>query len=303
MDIHARPLDYARFKYHFKNGNKQKVVRILESYQNEDGGFAYALDPDSWNPNSTPVQTWMATEILHEINFTDANHPIIQQILKFLVTTEHFSDDKWAFTIPSNNDFPHASWWSYDTNKQQTPDYNPTIALVGFSLKYASNQSKIYSISYQIAKRAVFRFVHDQIQPDMHELACFVRFYEYISDKQFLFIDKERYVAKLIEWIEKLVPQNEEWGTNYIAKPSMYIDSPQSPFYEKNKKQADFEIEFILNTLQEDDTWEVPWQWEEYPDEWAISKKWWKADVGVKNLLYLKNFNKLAHLDNNVSLD
>ena len=77
----ARPLDLARWQYHFENGSKEAVLTALAYYQNEDGGFAHALEPDAWNPNSSPIQTWAATEILHEIDFTDSSHPLITGIL------------------------------------------------------------------------------------------------------------------------------------------------------------------------------------------------------------------------------
>jgi hypothetical protein len=63
----ARPLDFARWQYHFEGGGKDAVLTALSAYQNEDGGFGHALEPDSWNPNSVPLQTWTATEILREI--------------------------------------------------------------------------------------------------------------------------------------------------------------------------------------------------------------------------------------------
>ena len=56
----ARPLDIARWQYHFENGSKGAVLTALAVYQNEDGGFGHALEPDSWNPNSAPIQTWAA---------------------------------------------------------------------------------------------------------------------------------------------------------------------------------------------------------------------------------------------------
>lgn len=86
----ARPLDLARFRYHFENGSTEDVLNALAFYQNEDGGFGHALEPDSWNPNSSPIQTWYATEILREIGFTDSSHPITAGILKYLESGRDF---------------------------------------------------------------------------------------------------------------------------------------------------------------------------------------------------------------------
>lgn len=52
----ARPLDIARWKYLFENGCREDVLLALAAYQNEDGGFGHALEPDCWNLNSSPFR-------------------------------------------------------------------------------------------------------------------------------------------------------------------------------------------------------------------------------------------------------
>ena len=51
----ARPLDIARWQYHFEGGTKEAALTALAAYQNEDGGFGHALEPDCWNPNSALI--------------------------------------------------------------------------------------------------------------------------------------------------------------------------------------------------------------------------------------------------------
>ncbi len=110
----ARPLDLARWQYHFENGSKEGVLTALSYYQNRDGGFGYALEADAWNPNSSPIQTWAATEILREIAFQDQEHPIIQGILKYLNSGKDFNGEFWYTVVRSNQDYPHAPWWHSD---------------------------------------------------------------------------------------------------------------------------------------------------------------------------------------------
>jgi hypothetical protein len=95
----ARPLDIVRWKYLFENGSKEDVLTALIAYQNEDGGFGNALEPDCWNPNSSPMQTWVATEIIKEINLKDKNHPIIQGILNYLSSREGFDGHTWSYMV------------------------------------------------------------------------------------------------------------------------------------------------------------------------------------------------------------
>lgn len=86
------------FPHYFKT--KLKIieagkVNILKTYQNTDGGFANALEPDCWNINSTPLQTWAATRIIKEINLDDKNHPIIKGIIDYLSSNDEFDGHRW----------------------------------------------------------------------------------------------------------------------------------------------------------------------------------------------------------------
>ncbi|MDE6726085.1 MAG: hypothetical protein K2J79_10835, partial [Ruminiclostridium sp.] len=111
----ARPVELARWHYHFENGAREEVLTALAAFQNEDGGFGHALEADSFNPNSCPIQTWNAAEILNEIGFNDGSHPIIKGILRYLDSGADFSEKygQWLSSVKSNDEFPHAIWWNY----------------------------------------------------------------------------------------------------------------------------------------------------------------------------------------------
>ena len=67
----ARQLELALWQYEFENGSADAVLSALAFYQNQDGGFGNALEPDCWNPNSSPYTTLCAIEILKKIDFAD----------------------------------------------------------------------------------------------------------------------------------------------------------------------------------------------------------------------------------------
>ena len=115
----ARPLELARWQYHFEGASKKIVLHALSYYQNADGGFGHALEPDAWNPNSSPIQTWAATEILHEIDFAERSHPVTEGILRYLGSGTDFDGKFWYTAVRSNNDYPHAPWWH--TERQHLP--------------------------------------------------------------------------------------------------------------------------------------------------------------------------------------
>ena len=161
----ARPLDLARFRFHFENGSIDDVLHALSFYQNDDGGFAYAIEPDNWNINSNPIGAWAAAMILREIGFTDTEHPIMKGLLNYLDSGKDFSGGKWYNTVAGNNDYPHAVWWECD-DPEGIPSDNPTVSLAGFALCFADKNSSIYQKAGGIAKKAVRNFL--QNPTDMH---------------------------------------------------------------------------------------------------------------------------------------
>jgi hypothetical protein len=292
MYRNARPLDIARWKYHFESGSKEDVLTALSAYQNPDGGFGYALEADSWNPNSSPIQTWCATEVLNELNILSKDNPIIKGILSYLDSGKDFKDGYWYAEIPSNNDYPHAPWWSFDENVIGEWGYNPTICLVGFILYFSERHSHLYEKAKQIAVRAVGEFLKKEHLKDMHELLCFIRLWEYCERAQLTdLVDMDGLRQRIIENVREAITKNiQEWKTSYVCKPSQFLLSPNSIFYVDNKEIAHDEVDYIIKSLNYDGSWNVNWSWHSYPEEWAISKNWWKANQTIINLRYLQGF-------------
>ena len=284
----ARPLDIARWKYLFENGSKEEVLIALSAYQNEDGGFGNALEPDYWNPNSSPVQTWVATEIIKEINFNDKNHPIIQGILNYLSSGKGFDGHTWLNTVTTNNDYPHAPWWHFETSQEIS--YNPTACFIGFILKFADENSKIFELACVLAKEAYSYFKINFPMESMHTVSCFVELYEYIKESSINeLLDIEEFNTLLHKQIKHVITYDtSRWAVDYVCKPSLFIGTKTSDFYMQNKEICDYECEFILNTQESDGTWGITWSWTDYPEQWNSSKNWWKSDLIIKNMRYIK---------------
>lgn len=285
----ARPLDIARWKYLFENGIKEDVLTALRVYQNEDGGFGNALEPDFWNPNSSPVQTWVATEFIKEINLKDKDHPIIQGILNYLASGKDFDGHTWSNKIATNNNYPHAPWWNFQDSNEIS--YNHTACFIGFILKFADENSKLFELACVLAKEAYNYFKINFPMESMHTVSCFVRLYEYIKESSIndiLDMDEFRYLLqKQIQHV--ITYDTSKWEVDYICKPSLFIGNKTSDFYMDNKEICDYECEFILNTQESDGTWGITWAWENYPEQWNISKNWWKSNLIIKNVLYIKS--------------
>lgn len=60
----ARPLEVKRFRYHFEGASDESLLAVLGEYQNADGGFGNALEPDLRANESSVLCTSIAFQIL-----------------------------------------------------------------------------------------------------------------------------------------------------------------------------------------------------------------------------------------------
>lgn len=278
----ARPLDLARWQYLFENGSRESVLKALAVYQNADGGFGHGLEADCWNPESSPIQTWAATEILREVHMNKKTHPMVQGILRYLETTKDFDGHSWANTIPSNDRYPHAPWWSFTPAEEI--NYNPTASLIGFILRYASPESSLYPTAERLLKEAYAYFKENCPLESMHTVSCYVELYEDLSACGSVAIDLNEFEKLLqVQIAHILTKDTSVWATEYVCKPSLFIHSRNSCFYAENKALCDFECRFLSETQKPDGSWAVTWDWGRAPEQWHISKNWWKADLILKN--------------------
>lgn len=293
----ARPLDLARWQYHLENGSREAVLRALSYYQNPDGGFGHALEPDCFNPASAPVQTWQAAEILHEIQFRDRSHPIIQGILKYLESGAHFSGEhaQWKNTVPGNNDYPHAIWWEHHAGNEEYA-YNPTACLAGFILFFADRDSSLYQKGREIAEQAYDYFIRRAPFEEQHVTACYLRMYEYCIEAGVndLF-DMEQFRTMLTEQINlNICRDTDKWGREYVGMPSDFLTSKNSMFYSGNEEIAGQECEFLRNSQLADGSWAITWQWGTPYREFELSANWWRAYKTIKAMCYLKEFGGIS---------
>lgn len=289
----ARPINLALWQYHFEKGSSDNVIKALSYYQNDDGGFGNALEADCFNPFSSPIQTWQATEILREIGFDDKNHPIVAGILRYLNSGDSFSSEhnQWENVIPTNNDFPHAIWWEYNEKRQYS--YNPSACLAGFILKFADPNSELFSKATVIAKQAFDYFINAVPFSEQHVTTCFIRLFEYCSESNIDIFDMNLLKQKLVEQVNfNLCRDIEKWGIDYVTIPSYFVSSKNSIFYDGNEELVAAEVDFIKKNQLPDGSYNVAWQWWTDYKEFELSANWWKSQICLEKMRFLKEFDE-----------
>jgi hypothetical protein len=293
----SRQLDLAMWQYEFENGSKDAVLSVLSHYQNADGGFGNALEPDCWNPDSAPYTTLNAISKLYNINFTDTGHPIMQGIIRFIESGAYFNGDGWLFSIPSNNDYPHAPWWTYDPKANEYEHKGVTLGIVCFVLQFVDRESELYKKAFALSNKLLLKLKEPDNPGDMG-LSGYCMLLDTIRQldlcDQF---DMDFYSAAVKKLVDEAIVRDVSQWVNYCVRPSQFIPAPDNPFYKGNEDIVEKELDYLIDTRPGNGVWGITWQWwdnyAKYPKEFAISENWWKADKAISTLKFLRSFGRL----------
>ncbi len=107
----ARLLDRQRYTLLFADGPAEPVLAALAGYQNPDGGFGHALEPDLRCPSSQTAPTLYALEILEEAGRIDSE---MGRAARSWLAAVALPDGGVPFALPGFEPYPHAPWWTGD---------------------------------------------------------------------------------------------------------------------------------------------------------------------------------------------
>lgn len=288
----GRPLERSLFSFHFENGKSEDVLNELRKFQNSDGGFGNALEPDLRTPLSSVIATSQGLSVLKTIE-TKPTEAVLKNVFKFLI--DQFDDNEmiWRITPKQAADSPHAFWWS---NKEIDKRFgyfkvNPTVSIVGFFLKWPDLVDK--ELLNRLVDTCVARLGELPEKADIYDLHCYLGFFDTLKKVTPAY-------KTVLEKLDRMVSATIENDSNKWAEhglpPLAVVTSPESPFFDSiGSSLVDRNLDFEIDSQLEDASWEVPWSWEAaFPEAWTQAEKDWKGILGLQKLLILRNFDRLG---------
>lgn len=280
----ARPVDLAVYQYFFENGSNGAVEDELIKYQNEDGGFGKGLEPDYWNPNSSPIATNDAIITLFRVNALEKNTDIVNGIVRYLESHDSFDEDKkrWLFAIDSNRNYPHAIWWEKDDDGIH--GFNPTMSLTTFLICYGKRTA-----FYEDILREGLKYLEDNDDVSGDALKCYLLSYELLKNNNIVdVIDLEYFKNLICKRIKDAVCKDiEKYGVEYVPVPSDFFAGSYLEFITPEIKLLIDAEKSVLGKLQkEDGGFDISWEWcTPYP-EFEQAREWWRPRLTIDKLLF-----------------
>ncbi|GAA3136457.1 hypothetical protein [Nonomuraea salmonea] len=171
---HGRLIDRLRFQALFRGGPREPVLHALHAYQNPDGGFGHALEPDLRGAGSQPESVEVALWILDELDAFGS--PMVAAACDYLasVTTP---DGGVPWVLPSVRETPRAPWWQTDDDPPGA--LVPTAPIAGLLHKHGVAHPWLAGATAFCWSRLA-----DLKEPGTYEAMAALTFLTYVPDRE-----------------------------------------------------------------------------------------------------------------------
>jgi hypothetical protein len=289
IEDNARPLEAARFQFHFESGSLTSIISKLSEYQNQDGGFGHALEPDLRAPESSVLCTSVAFQVFREIR-VERNTNLVGKAIDYLLETLDKEKLHWRIIPAQVESSPHAPWWDQAgaTNNFDSFSLNPTAEILGYLYEFGQGVPK--DILGSISQR-VISYLEESGEIKMHEFLCCLRLLETKDIPESL---GQKVYHRLMVFIPQLVEKDPIGWEGYNLKPLQVVDSPTSPFMNDLENAVEENLAYEISSQNVDGSWSPNWTWGGvFPDDWERARMEWSGVITLQKLLVLKRFGRI----------
>jgi len=287
----SRPLERELFRHRFEGATMEGVLDELARFQNEDGGFGRALEPDSRTPSSSALATGIGLRMLRELECI-ADHPMVRKAVAFVITTYDEEVQGWRAVSPDTNSFPHAPWWH---------DEDGSLAQL-FDRFRIIPRALIVGSLHHFSRHVLPGWLDEMTE----ETVRYIEMVELLgegggSDLQYAISLAEaknlpqhyakRLEARIREAIPTVVVRDPTQWDSYCITPLRIVSSPQSLGANLIHDELQRHLDYQITRQTPEGSWRPTWSWgETYPEVWAKVELEWRGHLTLEALTQLHAF-------------
>jgi len=281
---HGRPIDQALVEFAVSN-DPAPVLADLSMYQNSDGGFGQALEPDVRLADSSVLATTIALQILTQCNVEASDH-LVRGAMGYLDAA--FDEQTRAWPIVPNNvtEAAHAPWWQVRPPGECL--INPRAEIVAYMYVWPENSDG--QLRTKLTAE-LMKTLADATTLEMHDVLVFNRLLRTPNFPRQEHRQQSEHFYALAKSLVATTP--EEWQS-YGLTPLSLIDAPDHPLAAPMDHALRDNFQHLNRTQCEDGSWASPWTW-----HGAFDDKWPDAELDIKSLVTRENVNlyrRFSHL-------
>ena len=296
----SRELERALFAYHFDAGERNEVLETLKAYQNEDGGFGRALEPDVRAPDSSAYLTECGLELLKGIACAKSE-PMVTRAIAYLKASYDKTEGVWPILPEIAQEYPHAPWWS-ETNEHEAfenlrktfNDFKliPRARIVSLLHHFDAGESIPRSASLTAdVLRSIIAADPDQLGGGGDALYYALSL---VQNKKVEHPLKERAQEHLLEVMPRVVSLASSQWSSYCVAPLEVFPTPSDLAEGEIADAVQRHLDFVVESQTPAGHWEPTWTWFGlYPEAWEQAKREWRGVITLKNVLTLHAYERL----------
>jgi hypothetical protein len=275
--LNARLLDRVLFECRFEGGSPEAVVHALRAYQNDDGGFGNALEPDLRGPDSMPIHVDMAFRVLYEAGAVAPE--MLGRACSYLESVSGPEGGVPGIT-PAALEYPRAPHWNLEDWNNRT--LNPTAMLAG--LLHGMHVANSW---LDRADPFCWQRLSEVTIEDGPQLVAVFSFLNHAPDRKRA-VQVTEHVANFIpdaQWFTLEPPT----GNDYAHTPidlAPWPDAMASGLFAPDLLDA--HLDHLEAEQQEDGGWPITW---EPPGDAAVLE--WRGRWTMEALLKLQNYGRI----------
>ncbi|WP_019585331.1 hypothetical protein [Deinococcus apachensis] len=294
----GRPLEAARFRHAFEDGPAGDVLDTLKAYQNPDGGFGRALEPDHRAPQSSTLATSQALRVLHDLD-VPATEPLLADAVAWLRSHLQVEEEGsvWPFLPPEAEAHPHAPWWNQAEPGELARTFggfrvNPRAEIVALLWRWPDLLPEgLLSLLTVETRDAVLEGLDPGDVNGHHVAAMFAQTAEVPG------LHREPVLDYLDDVLPSRVSRTPQDFAAYGINPLSAAPTPASPLARPLEEPLAAALTHLLTSQAEDGSWAPNWSWGgQFPDVWPRAEREWRSVRTLEALLTLRAWGRLEGL-------
>jgi hypothetical protein len=295
LKTRARPLERALFEHRFEGAPAVGALTELASFQNPDGGFGQALEPDLRTPSSSALATGIALRLLLELGCDD-DHLLVQQAIHWLLNAYDPMERVWRAVPRDGNEHPHAPWW-HDERGSLARTFDGFLVIP---------RAELVGLFHRVPSLVPGRWLRDITERTVADLETIEPFGSGGGDDLVYALRlasapglpeplRARLLARLRQVVPTVVSRDPAEWDGYCITPLKLAPTPESPVADLIEDEIQAHLDFLIERQTADGAWDPVWTWgDAYPDDWARARQEWQGELTLGALTSLRAWGRLA---------
>ncbi len=287
----ARPLEAARYRYHFAGGDAGEVMGALAPFRTDSGGYGRALEPDLRTPAPSALATSFALQIAVEVG-APASHPAVAGAIDYLLATYDSSTARWRIIPPEAEDSTRAFWWAADGLDERFGDFwmNPRAELLGYLWRFVGPERAPWLHATTATLLAELAESSEPLAGN--DLLCAMRL---ATTPQLPASLGQPLLARVrADMLRSVETDPARWG-DYVLRPLEVAPAPDSLFADLFPEALQANLDYLVETQGDDGAWAPVWSWAPLDAvAWAQAEREWKGVLTLAALRELAAWGRVA---------